>query len=193
MSAKIKALREQIEADPAARQWWSDIGEKLNLLGLKAGTWHDGLFPPASPTSKRRGRTAFTPGFMDAVCAVLDTGTAGSIGEDFQAGIVTACKNADADFFLMMADAVKHVQSMPATLSVHARHVIALRKAAIKMMEMGIEPTKSELKKIVTKYLGNAAFKNDQAWIEAFKDAGLGHLRARPPAKKAAKVRGKTH
>ena len=199
MSAKIKALREQIEADPAARQWWSGLEAKLNLLGLKVGAWHDELFTPASPTTKRRGRIAFTPQFMDAVCAVLDTGTAGSISEDFQAEIVTACKNGDANFFRMMADAAVHVRSMPALLSDlsdHARKVITLRHTAIQMMEMGIEPTKSKLREIVAKYLTARNFPCDPisstAWTLAFKDAGLGHLPLRPPAKKTAKVRAKT-
>jgi hypothetical protein len=188
MSAKIKAFRAEIEADPAARQRWIDFNAKMRPLELKAGAWHDSIFPPPSPTSKRRGSKTFSPAFMDAVCAILETGTAGGISEDFQAEIVAACKNNDADFFRMIADAAKHVQEMPASLSAHARHVIALRKAAAAMLEKGKEPTKQELREIVTKQLGNGAFSQaSPRWREAFKDADLTNLCARPAAKKSRK------
>jgi hypothetical protein len=191
MSAKIKILRAEIEANPADKKKWGDLAAELKLLGLKVGAWHDELFPPASPTSKRRGREAFTHQFMDAVCYIISSAQTGRVDDFFQDEIVAACKNADADFFRMMADAAEHVKSMPTSRSVHAAHVIALRKAAIKTMEMGMQPTKSELKKIVAKNLGNASFNNDQAWVEAFKDAGIAKIKARLPAKKAAKVKEK--
>jgi hypothetical protein len=194
MSAKIKALRAEIEADPAALEELRALEAKMRPLGLKVGAWHDSIFPPLSPSSKRRGSKTFPPAFMDAVCAILDTGTAGCIGEDFQTEIVAACKNADADFFRMMADAAKHVQDVPAPLSEissHAAHVITLRKAAAIMLEKGKEPTMSKLRELVAKYLGSD-HTSSPAWTEAFKDAGLRHLPLRPPAKKAARVRGKT-
>ena len=166
---------------------------QIRFLGLASGTKLDPIFPPESPSSKRRGHDAFSPAFIHTALGILDTGNTGRMNDFLNAEIIEACRNADAKFFRRMADIAEHIKSTSTPLSAHARHVIAVKKAAVAMMEKGKEPTKKELRENITKQLGNAAFDNDQRWAEVFKSAGLGYLRARPAAKKSAKVRGKTH
>jgi hypothetical protein len=184
-SSFAKAITAQDDARKAF------IGQ-MRFLGLAVGTRLDPIFPPESPSSKRRGRGAFSKAFMQTALGILDTKDTGRMNDLLKAEIIEACRNSDANFFRRMAEIAEHIESTSTPLSAHARHVIAVKKAAVAMIEKGKEPTKQKLKEIVTKYLGNGAFDNDQRWAEVFKSAGLGYLRARPAAKKAAKVRGKT-
>jgi hypothetical protein len=169
------------------------LADKQSMMHLKLNAAHNEIFPPASPSSKRRRRNGFMPDFVYLVAGILSTAEKGAMNDFLNTKIIEACQNFDVDFFRGMADATEHIQGITThPYSTHSKHVIALQKEAIKVMMNNQIPTKSELKKIVTNQLGNAAFPSEQAWSEAFKDAKLGHLRARPPAKKAAKVRGKT-
>jgi|688.fasta_scaffold425319_1 hypothetical protein len=165
---------------------------QIRFLGLASGTKLDPIFPPESPSNKRRGRGAFSPAYMQTALGILDTKDTGRMNDFLKAEIIEACRNADAKFFRRMADIAEHIENTSTPLSAHARHVIAAKKVAVAMIEKGKEPTKQKLREIVTKHLGNGAFDNDQRWAEVFKSAGLGYLRARPPAKKAAKVKEKT-
>jgi hypothetical protein len=184
-SSFAKAITAQDDARKAF------IGQ-MRFLGLAVGTRLDPIFPPESPSSKRRGRGAFSKAFMQTALGILDTKDTGRMNDLLKAEIIEACRNSDANFFRRMAEIAEHIESTSTPLSAHARHVIAVKKAAVAMIEKGKEPTKQKLKEIVTKYLGNGAFDNDQRWAEVFKSAGLGYLRARPAAKKAEKVKRQT-
>ena len=198
MSAKKKTLRIDPKPITDAIKHANELlkvahGQIFRPLGLEAAAKHESLFPPASPSSKRRGRDAFAPDFIHTAIGILDTAETGRMNEFLKADIVAACRKGDADFFVMMAEATKHVQAMPAPLSLpseHAKKVITLRKAAAIMFRQGKPPTKSKLRDVVGKFL-RCDPTSSPAWVLAFKDAGLQDLPLRPPAKKAAKVRGK--
>jgi hypothetical protein len=127
----------------------------IRPLVLKASARKDRYLPPESPSTKRRGKSSFAPDFIQTAIGILDTAETGRMNEFLKADIVAACKKGDWEFFRMIGKIAEHLDGTP--LSVHARHVIEVKKAAAAIMKKGTEPNKAAM--VV---LGRAA----NGWLE---------------------------
>ncbi len=194
---KLDKFRAEIEADPEAKAQWDEFARRLRPMELKTMAWIEEIFPPESPTSKRRGgnKLARPSEFVDAVCAILDA----RMGNDFDLpDFRESMKSADPGLFLIFADAAQYVQSMPKEVSKFADCVITARRvAAILMSENGQLPKRGKVIAAVIKYLGPAAFGEEEItrWAEVMKAAGLSDLQrsgsARTSMPKTSGVRRK--
>jgi hypothetical protein len=172
----LDKLRADIAADPKAKAFWEDAGRRMRPTFLKAAAWHDALFPPESPTSKRRGGNKLTPSpeLVDAVCAILDA----KMGYEYdlaQSDFDRAMKNGDVAFFRMMAEAAQYVRDIPLARKTWAKHVVAARRIAADMMgESGPLPRWSTVKDAILKQLGQEAYlEPSRDWGRVRKAAGL--------------------
>jgi len=171
----IDRLRAEIAADSAAAARWAEIGRRMRPAMLRAAAVMDETFPPPSPTQARREAAALDPAWMDAVCMMLDA-QAGA-GAAIAPPLAAAIKNADPEFFRLLAEAAEHIQGMPQALSVFARHVIAARRVAADMLEGG-NASKAAVKTAVIKCLGGQAYAPEDSvrWSEVWNEAGLKDL-----------------
>ena len=136
-----------------------ELARSLRPTILLIGADMDSIFPPESPTSKRRGgnKMALDEQTKLAVCQILDAmrGNSWHSRKAFDA----AMESADADYFRTLANAAEYVQSMPQEHSVFARHVIAAQEIASSMMDTeGPLPNWREVRREVSKELGQAAY-----------------------------------
>jgi hypothetical protein len=132
---------------------------KMRPLILSGQALWESLFPPESPTSRRRGgnKTGLGAWDREAVMRILDVMTGHPF--DMQAEFSAAMKNADPVFFRMMADAAQYVRDMPHAHSLFAKHVIAARRIAAGMMKAGQPfPKWSEVRRRVSDQMGQAAY-----------------------------------
>jgi len=144
----------------------SKFGPRIQLLVrrlrpaiLHIGAHMDSIFPPESPTSKRRGgnKTAMDEKTKLAVCQILDAmnGNPWHSRKAFDAAMASA----DAEYFRQFAQAAEYIQDMPQGHSVFARHVIAAKQVAgNKMGPEGPLPRWRDVRREVSKELGQAAY-----------------------------------
>lgn len=155
----------------------SEAKRRMRPTILKMRAHWESLFPPESPTSKRRGGNKLAPSqeFIHAVCAILDA----KMGNDFHIyGLEEAMKSADPKFFAMLAEAAQYVRDMPQGRAVFAKHVIAARRIAADMMgASGPLPSKAKVKAAVLKQLVQEAYgAASPEWSRVWAAAGLKDL-----------------
>jgi len=170
--------------DRLATEWQHDPEVQKTIIKFRAGmlelaAWWNELFPPDSPTSRRRGGCKLAPSqeLKDAVCAILDARTGFPVDA---ARYVKAVRNSDAGFFRLMAEAVEYLETIPQAHSVFAKHVIAARKIAANMIDPELPlPRWNDVKARIEDLLGPTAYlENSKDWGRVRKAAGLMDLTA---------------
>jgi len=165
--------------DKQTAKWENDPKVKRTLRKFRAGmlltqaTWET-IFPPESPTSRRRGgcKLAPTEDLKNAVWAILDA----RIGHPVDPLPYTAAMRAgDGKFFQLMNDACAYLDAMPQAQSRFANHVIAARRVAGNAIpEDGPLPAWRTIKGKVAALLGQAAYdETSKDWGRVRKVAGL--------------------
>lgn len=161
------------------------ISQEL-LLRLAAEA--EGIFPPASPSSRRRGGKVLHQShlFMDCVCWLLDAIVTGDTSPA-QEALGDAMTSGSLSVFLKtMAEAHEHVLNLDATRSAFANCVVAARRIAAASLEStGELPARQAAIDGVIATLGNLAPPQEQTarWSEILKAAGLSGLARKSSAR----------
>jgi len=154
------------------------MAQDLRPLGLLATAQWETIFPPPSPTHARRlkGKPHHAPAFLDMVAILLDAQTNPNEltkNPDF----VRAVQTSDAKHFARLTKAAEYIKEMPHASSVFAKHVIAARTFAAKLMQRdGCLPTMLQVRRRVSNYLKADAYTEPEDWSRVWKAAGLSDL-----------------
>ena len=153
----IDRLRAQVATDPEAQAQWEEHDRKHRPLALRCMAQIEAIFPPHTPSTRRRGggKLAVDTATKEAACAILDAMGGHPIDTaEFQ----VAMAGGDTVYFLRMAAAAQHLRSVGTVATVFARHVREARLVAAGMMAAGDpKPSWRAIRREVAKRLGQAA------------------------------------
>lgn len=174
----IDRLRAQIATDPEAQAQWEGHDRKLRPLALRCMAQIEAIFPPDTPSTRRRGggKLAVDTATKEAACAILDAMGGHPIDTaEFEAAMAAG----DTVYFLRMAAAAQHLRSVGTVATVFAWHVRQARLVAASMMEAGDpRPSWKAIKNKVADKLGQAAITDTSPeWSRIKTAAGLKNLR----------------
>jgi len=174
----LDRLRAQVATDPEAQARWEAAGQKMKPLALRCMAQIETIFPPDTPSTRRRGggKLALDTATKEAACAILDAMSGHPIDTvEFEAAMTAG----DTDFFLRMAAAAQHLRSVGTMATVFARHVREARLVAAGMMAAGDpKPSWQAIRREVAKRLGQAAITDTSPeWSRIKTAAGLKTLR----------------